>query len=297
MTRRASALARAGLVGHPSDAYGGVVLAVTLRDLAAAVSVEPSDALDVAPADRDGWRQGGDPLVRAAVARFARDCAPLHTPVRIRYRSAIPREVGLGGSSAIVIATLRALAQLTGTEIEPDRLAAIALAVETEDLGIAAGPQDRVVQAHGGLVYMDFARDVHEPLDRGLLPPLFVAWRTDAAGPSGSAHADVRARFERGEPRVVAAMRTLAGLAREARAALLDGDTDAFAAALDAGYDVRAAIFTLDPRHTAMIARARALGLHATYTGSGGAIVGIATDPGAVAALRGDGVEVAPAAA
>ena len=33
----------------------------------------------------------------------------------------------------------------------------MALAVETEDLGIAAGPQDRFVQAHEGLLYMDFA--------------------------------------------------------------------------------------------------------------------------------------------
>jgi len=42
--------------------------------------------------------------------------------------------------------------------------------------------------------------------------------------------------------------------------------------------------------------RARDHGLHATYTGSGGAIVGIATDPEAVTALaRDDQTRVATA--
>ncbi len=292
----ASALARTGLAGHPSDGYGGATLSVTLRNFAAEVEVVAADALDIAPAGDDQWPEGGERLIRAAVARFERDCAPLPTPVRIRYRSTIPREVGLGGSSAIVIATLRALAQLTDTTIAKERLPHIALACETEELGIAAGLQDRVVQAYGGLVFMDFARGANEPLDARLLPPLFVAWDPKSGGASGPAHAGVRARFEAGEPRVVAAMGTLARFAHESRAALEHDDQPTFAAALDAGYDVRASIFELDPRHAAMIAAARELGLSATYTGSGGAIAGIAADPERMDALRGrlhaDGVRV-----
>jgi len=58
----------------------------------------------------------------------------------------------------------------------------MALAVETEDLGIAAGPQDRYAQAHEGLVLMDFAGAAPQVtrLDTALLPALFLAWRTDA---------------------------------------------------------------------------------------------------------------------
>jgi glucuronokinase len=282
---RANAFARAGLAGHPSDGYGGATLSVTLRNFAADVTVERAPEVDIAPAGDDQWPEGGERLVRAAIARFERDCVPLPQPVRVRYRTAIPRECGLGGSSAIVIATLRALALLTNHEIPLDRLPHIALACETEDLGIAAGLQDRVVQAYGGLVFMDFERGVYEPLDPGMLPPLFVAWDEASGGASGDAHATVRARFRAGDPAVVAAMRDLAALAHEARAALLAADHDAFAQTLAAGYDVRARIFDLDPRHTAMIDAARALGLPATYTGSGGAIVGIAHDAEAVARL------------
>jgi glucuronokinase len=283
----ATALARTGLAGHPSDGYGGATLSVTLRNFAAQVHVEPATTLDIAPADDGQWPEGGQPLVSAAVARFGRHCrhagVPFDGRVRIRYGSTIPREVGLGGSSAIVIATLRALAATTGATIEREQLPDLALAVETEELGIAAGLQDRVAQTYEGLVFMDFSTHSYEPLDPALLPPLFVAWLPRAGGASGDAHASVRARFRRGDAAVVAAMQALARLADDARVALQGKDHDAFAAILDAGHDLRASIFDLDPRHAALVRRARDLGLHVTYTGSGGAIVGIAADAAAVA--------------
>ncbi len=281
----ANAFARAGLVGHPSDGYGGATLAVALCNFAAHVEAEPAAKLDIAPACDGQWPEGGRPLIEAAVARFARAHAGFEPRVRVRYRSTIPRQLGLAGSSAIVIATLRALAELHDTTIPDAELPALALAAETEDLGIAAGLQDRVVQTHGGLVFMDFARTRYESLPCSLLPELFIAWRPDSGGSSGVAHAGVRERFARGEPAIIAAMTALAALAHDARAALEDADHAAFAAALDAGYDVRARIFELDPRHTELVDRARVLGLPATYSGSGGAIVGVATDAEAVTAL------------
>lgn len=277
----ASCLARTGLVGHPSDGYGGATLAVALHNFAAHVDAEPAAALDIAPACEGQWPEGGRSLIAAVIARFAREHPGFDPRVAIRYRSTIPRQLGLGGSSALVIATLRALAELAGTTIPETKLPRLALAVETEELGIAAGLQDRVVQTSGGLVFMDFATHDYEPLPCELLPALFVAWRPEAAGSSGGAHAGVRERFQQGDRTITAAMATLGQLARDARAALEANDHDAFGAALDAGYDVRARIFDLDPRHTELIDAARALGLHATYTGSGGAIAGIASGAGA----------------
>ena len=297
--------ARAGLVGHPSDGYGGATLAVTLHNFAAHVELHPSAQLCVEPADAGEWPEGGEPLIHATVRRFCRHCAETGAPyqphARIRYRSTIPREVGLAGSSAIVIATLRALARHGAVAIERERLPALALSVETDELGIAAGLQDRVVQTYGGLVFVDVAEREFTPLDAGLLPELFVAWRPGAAGSSALAHAAVRERYARGDAVVHAAMSALAALAHEACAALVRGDHAAFAEALDAGLDVRARIFELDPRHLAMVQAARALGLPATYTGSGGAIVGIASDRAAVAELtrrlEADGVVVVEALA
>jgi len=169
---------------------------------------------------------------------------------------------------------VRALGALHGRALAPDELAEMVLAVEVEDLGIAAGPQDRYAQAHEGLLLMDFAgaRARVERLDPALLPPLYLAWRSGAAEASHAVHGGLRDRAR--EPDVRDGMQRLAGHARAAARALHDGDHDAFAHALDASFDERAALLDLDPRHEAMVHAARAAGASANYAGSGGAIVG-----------------------
>jgi glucuronokinase len=253
------ALARAALAGNPSDGYGGAVLAVCVPDLAAHAEAQPAAEVLSDPPSA---------LVDAAIARFARG------PCAIRWTTTVPREVGLAGSSAIVTATVRALCALHDHVLAPDALAELALAVEVDDLGIAAGPQDRYAQAHEGVVLMDFAgaRPHVERLDPALLPELYLAWRRDAAETSHTVHGGLRDRAA--EPRVRAAMARLAGHARAARDALCAGDHAGFAWALDASFDERAALVELDPRHVAMVDAARGAGASANYAGSGGAIVG-----------------------
>lgn len=261
--------ARAALAGNPSDGYGGAVLAVTLGGLCACAEVEDGSANE---------------LVTATVRRFAAR-RPEAAGAMIRWSTSIPRGVGLGGSSAIVLATLRALCERYAEPLDDDELAELALAVERDDLGIAAGLQDRIAQAFGGLTYMDFGHRRYERLDPGLLPRLVVAWRTDAGGPSGEVHGDLRARFERGDPVVREGMRELGELARAARSALLSGERAGFARAVDGSFDVRARMLALEPVHVEMVQAARALGAAANYTGSGGAVVGVCRDEGHAAAV------------
>src|SRR3954471_24796602 len=237
----AEAPARAALAGNPSDGYGGRTLAVALPAFRARVEVEPSDRFDV-----DG------PLLAAAFRRFVRGVGTDPPPVRIRFTTTIPRQVGLGGSSAIVVAALRALCAAFGRELAPGELATAALEAETEELGIAAGPQDRIVQAYGGLVAMDFdprrgrAGDVRR-LDGSLLPPLFVAWQREPGASSHAVHADPRRRYDAGEPTVSRCMTRLARLALEARDALQSGDHEAFARCVDGSFDLRREMAQLDP--------------------------------------------------
>jgi glucuronokinase len=274
-----TAPARAALAGNPSDGYGGAVLALCLPALRARVRVAPARGWDVRPA-------AAAPLVRAAAARFGRwhrrdpDAAG---PLQARVHTTIPREVGLAGSSAIVVATLRALGALHGAPIGVDELPEVALAAETEELGIAAGLQDRVAQARGGLVFMDFAQDAGRPavqeLAPALLPDLLVAWRASQAAPSGVTHAGLRERAAAEPALVRAAMARLAAHARAGRDALRAGDAAALRAAMDGSLDERASLVELDPRHVAMVEAFRACGGSANYTGSGGAVVGVVPDP------------------
>jgi glucuronokinase len=217
-------------------------------------------------------------LVRATVSRFARELAPLALDTAVNWRTSVPRAVGLGGSSAIVIATLRALCELYEISLSSTELAAFALAVEAKDLGIAAGLQDRVAQAYEGLTFMDFAAERYEQLDELLLPPLLVAWRADAGQDSGGVHSPLRERFERGEPAVLAAMSKTARSAWRARDALLAGDLEELGRCVDASFDARRAMMALHPSHVEMVELARACGASANYTGSGGAIVAVCRD-------------------
>jgi glucuronokinase len=199
----------------------------------------------------------------------------------------VPREVGLAGSSAIVMATLRALSAATGVAFDPDELARMTLAVEAEDLGIAAGMQDRLVQAHEALLAMDFGAEGDvEVLDPALLPALYVAWRDDAASPSGAVHAQLRERWARGDAHLHAGMAELAGHAAAARDALLAGDHGAFAARVDGSLDTRRRVMPVDPRVLEIVQIARSHGASANSAGSGGAIVGTLRDPEAWPALE-----------
>jgi hypothetical protein len=74
-------------------------------------------------------------------------------------------------------------------------------------------------------------------------------------------------------------MARLAGHARAARDALAAGDHGAFAAAVDASFDARAALVDHAPAHLAMIAAVRDGGGAANSTGSGGAVVGVVPIP------------------
>ncbi len=262
--------ARAALLGNPSDGFGGRTLALTIESMGARVTLGGGEVA----------------LIDAAIERFNRTTGA-SVPIGGTVRTTIPREVGLGGSSAIVIATLRALCAHTETELAPGELAAMALAVEADDLGIAAGPQDRFVQAHGGLLYMDFAAGARcEPLDPALLPPLFLAYAADAAEPSAAVHGDLRRRFDSGELRARSLLAGIAELAERGRAALLAGRGAELGELMTRNFELRAELLDLEPRHLRMIELARELGAGANYAGSGGAIVGVVPDDVGVDGLR-----------
>jgi glucuronokinase len=248
------------------------------------VAVEPAEGLrlgrlelaSVGELDR-ALEHGREPaLMAAALRRLAQFAELPSSGFALSYSSSVPGEVGLAGSSALVVAALRALCTAFDVRLTPDELALVALEAETEELGIAAGPQDRVVQAHGGLVMMDFANSRWrvELLDPALLPPLFVAWRHEHATHSGDYHAELRKRHAAGDPSVHGCMNRLAQLATDARDALIAGDHGAFGRAMDGSFDERASIGPLVREHVEMIELARSLGASANYAGSGGAIVG-----------------------
>jgi glucuronokinase len=319
------AYARAGFLGNPSDGYYGKTISFLVRNFRARVLLYPSARLEIKPSKADmpvfenledlyqttRWRgyYGGIRIIQALVVRFVDYCREQGIPLAdrnftIEYESNIPMRLGMGGSSAIVTAALRALCQYYGLEIPLPVTANLVLETETKELGVPAGLQDRVVQAYEGLVYMDFSRELmerqgygrYEALDPGLLPHVYVAYRTSLSEGTEVFHSDVRARWRAGDPVVIDAMRTWASYAEQGRAALVARDYGALDPLIDANFDLRARLYRIGEGNLQMIRAARRAGATANFAGSGGAIVGTYRDAGMyqdlVAEMRPLGVAV-----
>lgn len=303
---RKQAFARAGLIGNPSDGYNGRTLALIVQNYSASVVLYEWEDLEIILSQEDRSRfssihelhrdvelhgyYGGVRLVKATIRRFADYCLQKGIELHgqnfgIRYESTIPRNVGLAGSSAIIIATLRALMEFYEVEIPLQVQPSLALSVETRELGITAGLQDRVAQIYEGLVFMDFAQassqtidgmecGSYEQLDPALLPPLYVAFSQQAGEPTEVTHGPLRARYDSGDEKVRAAMLEFASITDRAKDALLAEDRAEFARLVDANFDLRNTICDLAPSHVEMIETAREAGASAKFAGSGGAIVG-----------------------
>ncbi len=315
---RKRAFARAGLVGNPSDGYHGRTISISVRNFWAEVVLYEWDSVDIVLAedDRASFRTvrdlardvrlhgyyGGIRLVKATIKRFVEYCESrgltLHDRnFSIRYETTIPRQVGLAGSSAIIVATLRCLMEFYEVAMPLHVQPSFVLSVEREELGIAAGLQDRVIQVYEGLVSMDFSRDRervvegfrcydYERLDPALLPPLYLAYSDHLSEPTEVFHNDIRGRFDRGETKVVEAMKGFAGLAAEARTALLARDSERLGRLMNENFDLRRTIYELPAWQVQMVETARACGASAKFAGSGGAIVGLYGDEARFEAVR-----------
>jgi len=303
MIIRTKAYPRVGLVGNPSDGYFGKTISFAFSNFRAEVVLYETPELEILGSEKDHSRfesignlandvelhgyYGGIRLLKATVKRFYDYCRDnqieLHQKnFTIRYNSNIPHGVGLAGSSAIITACLRALMMFYGVSIAKYTQANLVLSAEVDELHIAAGLQDRVIQVYEGLVYMDFSRDImtgqgygnYESLEPKLLPPLYVAYRDDLSEPTEVFHNNIRDRFERGDREVTNSMQYWAGLTDRVKRCLVKGQTEKIGEMLDANFDRRRKIYRLSEENLKMVEAARSAGASAKFTGSGGAIVG-----------------------
>lgn len=276
----ATCTARAALAGNPSDGYGGAVLAIPVPDLFATVASSESETFGVRTADDELRR-----LLSAAADAYAESVGPLPT-VTISASTTIPRSVGLAGSSALVIATLRSLGGWTERRWDQLRLAELALSVERDRLGITAGLQDRLVQAVAHPVLMRFEPVSYTPVELPTDVPLYVAWHVDAAAASDTVHRSLRRRFDAGDDLVVQAMRELAVQAERAHRAVSVGDLGLLGDAMDRSFELRTAMLDVGDHQRRLVEVGRRLGASVNSAGSGGSVVGLAPDATAIARLR-----------
>ncbi|KAG2200433.1 hypothetical protein INT46_002066 [Mucor plumbeus] len=312
------AYARVGLMGNPSDGFYGKTMSLLISNFWAEVTLIPNhsddkevEAITILPnpvsdphkfssleclvgvSQIDGY-ETGDRLLQACCKVFFLHCQENNIPIntrqgfRMMFETNIPRQVGLAGSSAIITALWKMLSLFYGVtqkQIPLELQASLVLKVEWEELGIAAGLQDRVIQAFGGLVYMDFDREYmekhghgkYQSLDVNLLPKLWLAYVADPDD-SGKVHSAVKQRFLNGDKEIIDAMQKFASFTEQARQSLEANDHKGFAQLMSNNFNLRRETYgdaVVGASNLRMIQLARNYNCAAKFPGSGGAVVGM----------------------
>ncbi len=298
------ASARAGLLGNPSDGYFGKAIAISVKNFRAHVYLEESEDLRIVPSseDKESYRRidefagrvrlygyyGGVRLIKAALKIFYDYCRAhaieLHQKnFAVGYESTIPRQVGLGGSSAIITAAMRAFMRFYRVEIPLEVQPSLILSAERDELDINAGFMDRVTQVYEGCMYMNLDAElikekghgIYERLDASLLPSLYLAYKHSLGKVSGRVLNEIRVNYDKDDPHTVSTLEKIAELAEKGKEALLAKDHEKLFRLIDQNFDLRRSIMTINPANQEMIDTARRCGASAHFAGSGGSILGM----------------------
>jgi len=184
-------------------------------------------------------------IVKAVYNRVARDFMNgQFAPLSISTYSEAPAGSGLGSSSALVVAVLQAFTELLGLPLGEYDVAHLAFEIERNDLGFHGGRQDQYAATFGGFNFMEF----HDA-DTVIVNPLrvktevtnelesqtllcFSGISRESAGIIERQSANVRS----GSTRSIEAMHRLKESAVAMKRAILKGDINGVAEALNVGW-------------------------------------------------------------
>lgn len=298
-TVRSRAPLRLGLAGGGTDVspycdtHGGFVLNATIDRYAyaivrtldeAVVRFSATDQQVEAGFGLDEWEGAAGPLaLHAAAYRAMMNAFNGGRPLALEMSTFCdaPAGSGLGSSSTLVVAMIKALAELLNAPVDDYGIARLAFRVERVDCGLGGGRQDQYSASFGGFNFMEFYAD-----ERALINPLRVKnwilceleaslllFYTGVSRQSAQIIADQKRNVAAG---VVGAVEALHGLKREAVAmkeSLLRGDFDGMVQSMRLGWESkkRSASTVSNPMIDAIYDAAMAAGARAgKVSGAGG---------------------------
>jgi D-glycero-alpha-D-manno-heptose-7-phosphate kinase len=169
------------------------------------------------------------------------------TGVSIVTRTDAPRGSGLGGSSALAVATVRALAEIAGVTLDPEELITLVRDLETRLLGIPAGIQDYYPPVYGGLttLHLEPGHVARHPMPVHLaeLAPHLTVHYSGAAHFSGTNNWQIYKRHLDGDRKVIRGLEAIGKAAAQMEKALEAGDFEAAGAALTLEWQSRRELF------------------------------------------------------
>jgi galactokinase/mevalonate kinase-like predicted kinase len=292
-----SAPGRAGIIGNPTDMYGGSVLSCSVG-MRAQVVITPADKLTLVTNDqecritsREDLRPRKDLFDLARAILDYMRLPPL--ACRVEYKSEIPLRSGLAGSTALVVALLKGLLAWQGKSLNSYRLAEMARYVELNHLKVVCGYQDAYMCTFGGLNFMEFrGKQFYRQAEAELfatIEPLapyaeglpFVLGFTGIRHSSGAVHKPIRERWLEGEPEVVTGYQRITEIARMGKKALLTEDWSLLGALMNENHAIQRALGGSGESNERLISAALgagALGAKLAGAGDGGTIIALWLD-------------------
>jgi D-glycero-alpha-D-manno-heptose-7-phosphate kinase len=265
MLIRARAPLRLGLAGGGTDVspycdvFGGAILNATIGHYAY-TSIEPletgvvqftsCDQNQVAEYEAtDELQPDGNLDLLKYVYNYAVRGFNAGQPLslRLKTRVDVPSGSGLGGSSTLVVAMLKAYAEWLNYPLDDYELANTAYVIEREEAGLPGGRQDQYAAAFGGFNFMEFGRggrvlvnslrireSVVSELDASLL--LFY---TGISRASATIIEEQSKNVETGDTKAIEAMHQIKQEALRMKESLLRGDFCLLHEVLRASWDAK----------------------------------------------------------
>ena len=298
MSIRASAPARCGLVGNPTDGYGGTVISSSVSERAT-VEITPASGFELSICGQQETLAGVDDL------RLTGGFTDVAKAVLLKYPEAlqtggfllhgdttVPIQAGLAGSTVMLIAILGGVLRLLGRELSKYEIAETARDIEFNIMNVVCGFQDHYMVVFGGVNCLDFrGKDPHAAGDlpfamvENLEPYLpefpYLLANTGVQRDSGSVHRPLRQRWIEGDLEVVQGYERAAGLARTAKKAMLSGDWRTVGGLMNENHVIQRDLGGSGEANELLIAaalRAGAFGAKLAGAGKGGTIIALHED-------------------
>ena len=261
---KARAPLRLGLAGGGTDVspycdiHGGLVLNGAIDRYAYAVIKPASQSIvrfsaadqqvsEEFPVDQSFRPTGeGLRLHKAVYSRMCRDYNNGHfPPLELTTFCDAPIGSGLGSSSTLVVAMIRAFVELFNLPLDDYAIAQIAFAVERKDCMLQGGRQDMYSATFGGFNFMEFYDN-----ERSLVNPLrikdsviceleasLLLFYTGVSRKSASIIADQKAGIDSGSATALAAMHGMKREAQLMKECLLRGDFPGIVESMRTGWE------------------------------------------------------------
>lgn len=229
--------------------YGGAVVSTTLdKYFYVFLNVSGDETIQITSSDyRTFYRHGGDlPLMfdgdlslpRAILHHFG-----LARGISMFLASEVPPGTGLGSSSTVAVAIIKAVTTAKGLFLSKQQIAELACQIEIEKLGTPIGKQDQYAAAFGDLNLIQFSGDgvTVEPLrvtpeTRSTLEKNTLLFFTGGTRQASTILTAQKKSSEGNDPQVIAALHAVKAMAFEAKDYLERGDLSHFGKLLDAGW-------------------------------------------------------------